>query len=579
MKIINLIRWGKTKNFLRISLIIVTILIICPNLKAQQQQIQLTGDNITLRTAFKQIEKQTQFSIDYDAKMIDVSRTISFVLKPGIVDDILNQVLRNTGYTYQIRGTHILIIKESVFEKDRKITGIITDSQGDPIIGANVVVKGSITGTVTDLDGNFELQASPGAALIISYVGYISKEISTKGQEVLNVHLSEDMTALEEIVVIGYGTSKRKDITGAVASVTADKLKETPAVSLNQALQGKTAGVQVTLGDNTPGGGVGVLIRGMGSITQSNDPIYVVDGIIMQGTLNNINVNDIASIDVLKDASAAAIYGSRAANGVVIVTTKRGKEGKGTVSLSLRTSVQSADNLPKMLSAQELAQIRIEGNVNSNLDALYLANSAMGVNEYGALFNDLKSQYTRELPLSMFSEAERQTLREGQSYDWYDEIARTGLIQDYTVAFSGANENSNYYISANYYNHRGLIIGSDHRRINFRINLEQKVKNWLKIGVNSNYTDGKTAVIGESVSTGLGANPMYPFFIDGKRPLSVPFYTSEGQSNPILSKEINNDATSRRYSVNAYLIIDFTKELFLKSNVVADVTNNFSGYL
>ena len=160
----------------------------------------------------------------------------------------------------------------------------------------------------------------------------------------------------------------------------------------------------------------------------------------MEGTLNNINVNDIASIDVLKDASAAAIYGSRAANGVVIVTTKRGQEGKSNISFSLRTSIQKADNLPRMLTAQELADVRIEGNVNAQLDEWYRENPGLSMSDYQTRFNEMKSIYQKELPLSMFTREERQTLLDGDSYNWYDETARTGLVQDYTVAFSGATE-------------------------------------------------------------------------------------------------------------------------------------------
>lgn len=278
----------------------------------------------------------------------------------------------------------------------------------------------------------------------------------SKAESDLVVVMEEDRQALDEVVVIGYGTAKKKDITGAISSVSADKLKETPAVSLNQALQGKSAGVQVQLSDNSPGGGVNVLIRGKGSINQSNAPIYVVDGIIMEGTLNNINVNDIASIDILKDASAAAIYGSRAANGVVIVTTKKGEEGKARVSFSARTSFQTPSNLPKMLTAQELAEIRIEGNVNSQMDAKFLANPQMSIEEYRSEFNALKQQYAKELPSSMFSDIERQTLLAGETYDWYDQISQTGIVQDYTLSLSGGTNKTNYYISANYYDQKVL---------------------------------------------------------------------------------------------------------------------------
>ena len=461
-----------------------------------------------------------------------------------------------------------------------KVTGTVLDEGRQPLLGVSIFVQSNRAhGTVTELNGRFTIDVAVGEKLVFSYMGFVNKTVLiNKAEHDLLVIMEEDKQALDEVVVIGYGTAKKKDITGAISSVSADKLKETPAVSLNQALQGKSAGVQVQLSDNSPGGGVSVLIRGKGSINQSNDPIYVVDGIIMEGTLNNINVNDIASIDILKDASAAAIYGSRAANGVVIVTTKKGEEGKARVSFSARTSFQSPSNLPKMLTAQELAEIRIEGNVNSQMDAKFLANPQMSIEEYRSEFNALKQQYAKELPTSMFSDVERQTLLAGETYDWYDQISQTGVVQDYTVSLSGGTNKTNYYISANYYDQKGIIQGTGHRRFSFRVNLEQQIKSWLKVGVNSSYYDGATTYGGANIGNGLGANPMYPFEIDGKAPLELPYYTNPGQSNPVLSKQIDNDAKSNRFSMNAYLKIDITKDLFLKSSVSLDQVNNFSGY-
>ena len=289
-------------------------------------------------------------------------------------------------------------------------------------------------------------------------------------------------------------------------------------------------------------------------------------------------MEDIASIDILKDASAAAIYGSRAANGVVIVTTKRGNQGKGKVSVSMRRSAQAPDNLPRMLNAQELADVRIEGNVIAQLDEMYRNNPDMTKDQYRTRFDELKNQYLQELPLSIFSEQERKTLLDQQSYNWYNEIAQTGVVQDYTVSFSGANDKSNYYLSAGYYDHQGLIVGSSHNRTSFRANLEQQINSWLKVGVNSNFTDSRTAIAGATVETALGANPLYPFFVDGKRPLGVPFYTAKGLSNPILSKEVDNDINSNRYSVNAFLLINPIKDLTWRSNISADVLTKFAGY-
>ncbi|NJK98038.1 MAG: SusC/RagA family TonB-linked outer membrane protein [Bacteroidales bacterium] len=558
-----------------LSLMITASSLFASNVNSQDAKISLNLHDKSLFEVIDLIEKQTEYLFVYDKNDIDIDTKISVIANNLSVADVLSNILKRTDVIFAKVGTNIILLPKdniSVLQGSKVKGNVVDASTNEPIVGANIVIEGSTIGTITDINGRFSLDIPTTEAVIIaSFIGYNTEKIIYTGQNSVEIRLIPDITKLEEIVVIGYGIAKRKDITGSISSVSSEKLKETPAISLNQAMQGKTAGVQVNLGDNAPGGGVSVSIRGVGSITQASDPIYVVDGVIMEGTLNHINVNDIESIDILKDASAAAIYGSRAANGVVLVTTKRGKEGTSNVSFLMRTSVQSVDNLPEMLTAQELANIRIEGNVNAQLDNLWRNNPSMTIGEYSTQFNKLKKEYMAQLPQTMFSETERNTLLAGESYNWLDEITQTGLVQDYTVAFSSGNEKSNYYISANYYNHKGLIIGSEHKRINLRINMEHQLKEWLKIGVNSNFTHGKTESIGESVVNGLGMNPMYPFFIDGVRPLSVPFYTSAGLNNPVLSQKIDNDFTSRRYSINTYLIVNFTKDLFLKSNIVADV--------
>lgn len=474
----------------------------------------------------------------------------------------------------------LLLSVAKVSAQSVKMSGIVTDEYKQPLPGVSIFVQNNQGhGTITDADGKFELAVSKGDKLVFSYVGFSEKTIIISDTKTrISVQLEESKQNLEEVVVIGYGTARKKDITGSISSVTSDKLKESPAANLNQALQGKSAGVQVKLNDNTPGGGVSVLIRGKGSINHSTEPIYVVDGIIMEGTLNNINVEDIASIDILKDASAAAIYGSRAANGVVIVSTKKGEQGKTKINFNSRTSFQSPSNLPKMLNAKELAEIRIEGKVNAALDSEFRANPNMSIDEYRNKFNGLKTQYLKDLPSSIFSDIERQTLLNGESYNWYDQISQGGLTQDYSLSLSGATDKTNYYISANYYNQKGIIQGSSHQRISFRINLEQQIKKWLKVGVNSNYYDGKTVNAGSTIGAGIGANPMYPFTVDGESPLTIPFYTSQGQSNPILSKLVDNDSKSNRFSMNTYLLVSFSDDLTLRSSLSLDQVNSFSGY-
>lgn len=474
----------------------------------------------------------------------------------------------------------MLLCTTMAMAQTRDISGRVTDQTGNPVTGVTISIEeNQSVAAVSDINGEYVIKFKQGETLVFNFVGYAVERIKPlSSQSTIDIVLKEKAEAIDEVVVVGYGTSKRKDITGAVSSVSAEKLTKTPALSLNSALQGKSAGVRVSLGDNSPGGGVSVQIRGLNSISQSNAPIYVVDGVIMQGTLNNINVNDIASIDILKDASSAAIYGSRAANGVVLVTTKRGTQGKGVIRFDAKTTVQSASNLPRMLNAQELAEIRIEGNVNAELNAAYRANPNMDINEYRTQFNDRKSRYMTELPMSMFSATEKSTLQKGESYNWADEIMQQGIIQDYTLSFSGASDKTNYYLSFNYYDHQGLVVDSKFKRLAFRVNLEQKVKDWLKVGLNSTFSNSKTVSGGSNIGQGLGANPLIPFFNEnGDRPLDLPFFTAEGQHNPVLNRAIKNDYIQNRFSANFYAQVNFLPEFNFKTNISTDIVQDFFG--
>lgn len=566
-----------------------TFSIMAKEVSSQNAKVTLNKQGASIGEVLNEIEEQTEYLFLYNKKNVNVNRSTSIRVTEQSVSNVLDELFDGSSVSYTMEGKHIILSRKeatanipapkSAQQKGTAISGVVKDKSGETIIGANVVIKGTTSGTITNVDGQFVLSGTSAKdILLVSYIGYLSKEVPVENQQTFNITLLEDAQKLEEVVVVGYGTTKRKDVTGSISSVSAENLTAVPAASLNQALQGKSAGVQITLGNHAPGGDVNVLIRGKSSITQSNSPIYVVDGIIMEGTLSNINVNDIASIDILKDASAAAIYGARAANGVVIVTTKRGEIGQSKINFSATTSIQSASNLPKMINAQQLADIRIEGEANRALDKVYGANPGMSIDEYRTQFNNLKTQYAKDMPATMFSDLERQTLSDGKSYDWYDQIAQTGLVQDYTLSFSGATEKTNYYISANYFDHKGLIVDSRHKRYAFRVNLEQKVKDWLKIGINSNFTNTNTTTAGSSIAQGIGANPLYPFKVDGKDPLDIKFYTADGQSNPILSRNVKNDSESRRYSANVYLLLNFSPNLFFKTNMAIDNVNNFSGY-
>ena len=322
---------------MRISTFLLGACVFCSyaeNSHSQNARISLNKSNTQLEKILNEIESQTDYLFIYN-NQVDVDRKVSVKAKTKPVSQVLDDLFKNAGIKYEMEGTHIVLSATdvnavaAVKQQTRTVTGRIVDDMGEPIIGANVFVKGTTNGTVTDFDGNFSIEADSKSVLSISYIGYLTKEIVIGNLKVINITLLEDTKALDEVVVIGYGTQKKADLTGAVANVSADDLNTQSNTTIAQALQGKIAGVDIVSQGGAPGGSTRVMVRGIGTLNNSS-PLYIVDGMYMSG-IDHLNPNDIASIDVLKDASSAAIYGSRAANGVIIVTTKEGTNTEGSV--------------------------------------------------------------------------------------------------------------------------------------------------------------------------------------------------------------------------------------------------------
>ncbi len=322
---------------MRISTFLLGACVFCSyaeNSHSQNARVSINKNNTQLEEILNEIESQTDYLFIYN-NQVDVNRKVSVRAKTEPVSKVLDNLFKNAGIEYEMEGTHIVLSAKDVDaaaaikQQTQTVTGRIVDNNGEAIIGANVVVKGTTNGTVTDIDGNFSIEADPKSVLNISYIGYLSKEIVVGNQKTINVVLLEDTKTLDEVVVIGYGTQKKADLTGSVANVSTDDLNTQSNTTIGQALQGKIAGVDIVSQGGAPGGSTRVMVRGIGTLNNSS-PLYIVDGMYMSG-IDHINPNDIASIDVLKDASSSAIYGSRAANGVIIVTTKEGSntEGKG----------------------------------------------------------------------------------------------------------------------------------------------------------------------------------------------------------------------------------------------------------
>jgi len=342
-----------------------------------------------------------------------------------------------------------------VAQQANKVTGIVKDTNGEPIIGANVTVKGQSIGTITDIDGRFVLDAPKDAVLQITYIGYVSQEVKVSGNKELNVVLKEDTETLDEVVVIGYGTAKKSDLTGATAQIKPEALTSSVVGNALESLQGKAAGVAV-FNDNKPGASPSIRVRGSGSITASNEPLYVVDGFpLMDGNISDLNPSDIESMEILKDASSTAIYGSRGANGVVMITTKKGKSGTKNLSVNTSVGVQMPGRLANLISGEDFINFMNAGykNQGSNIP-----------------FSGIPSTYTTDT-------------------NWEKEILEnSSLLQDYSITFDGSSNKTNYMLSTGFYNQEGLLKAQNYQKYTFHGNLQHSFNKWLTVGANTQFT-------------------------------------------------------------------------------------------
>ena len=426
-----------------------------------------------------------------------------------------------------------MLLPMCMFAQQITVQGVVKDQTGETVIGASVMEKGTTNGTITGIDGDFSLNMSPNGTLVVSFVGYKTQEVQVNGQKQLQVVLSEDAEMLDEVVVIGYGTMKKSDLTGAVSSIGNKDIKDSPVSNLGQAIQGKISGVQI-VDAGKPGDNVSIKIRGLGSINNC-DPLVVIDGVPTDLGLSSLNMADVERLDVLKDASATAIYGSRGANGVVMITTKRGTEGKGKLAVSANYSFQNATNVPSLLNAAQYAELSNDMMVNSGRNP----------NPEWANPSEL-----------------------GAGTDWMDELLRTGVMQNYTVSYSGGNEKSHYYVSGGFLDQSGIVKSVNYRRFTFQSNSDAQVLKWLKFSNNITFSADTKKSGSYNIGDALKALPIYPVKNeDGS--WSGPDGNSEwygSTRNPIGPTELNKSQTDGyNFLANLTAELTFTKWLKFKS--------------
>lgn len=498
---------------------------------SQETSFSINTENKTVKEVINEIENSSEFIFFYLDKSIDLNRKVSIHVENKEIDTILDQLFSGSENNYSISDRQIIISKKETpvnaetNQKTRTISGVVRDDMG-PVTGANILVKGTTNGTITDLDGKFSLENVPGNAILqISYIGYLPQEIEVGNQSSFNIVLKEDSQSLDEVVVVGYGTVRKADLAGSVAVLDSKSFKDQPITQVSDALQGRVSGVQVQ-NSGVPGGTVKIRIRGSGSINRSNDPLYVIDGIVRESGLTGLNPEDIQSMQILKDASSTAIYGSRGANGVVLITTKTGKANVRQVMFD--------------------AQIGV-GTVAKRYDT-------MNPYEFATLYNTYSKNTFSQDQLSAYQNGTAGT-------DWQDEIFQNGVTQDYKLTLSGGSDKIQYLVSGNYVGQDGVVIENNNKRYQGRANVTAQVTDWLHVtaDVNASHNVRKSGNFNAGKDNIVNIAMNYAPVLDIKKENGTyvrDTYSALTQVNPVglLKEQIGESMTD---IVNAHVDLKF----------------------
>lgn len=530
---------------------------------SQNMRVTVVSSGISTAQVLSEIEEQTDYLFVYDVNEVDLDRNVNVRAENRPVSEVLDEVFEGTDVDYAMECKNIMLMKRSKKEtpasaqqtSENTIQGVVTDANGEPIIGANIMIEGTTTGTITDFDGRFTLDVPENATLQISYIGFVSQNVKVNGRKDITVKLVEDAKTLDEVVVVGYGTMKKSDLTGSVSSITSDNFKLGTDLTPQQLMQGAFSGVNISQNSGKPGGSNTIRVRGGTSISASNDPLYVIDGVPISTSagvnqsnistattdffdqepinpLSNINPNDIESINILKDASATAIYGSRGANGVIMITTKKGKAGVRQLDYSFNLGISTVANKLDVLTGDEYRQT---------------------VTDLGLTLDD-----------------------KGMNTDWQDVIFRTAISQNHYVSFMSGSEKTSYRASAGYSNQNGIMEGSGMKSANARVNINHKALNdKLKLNLNISYgeTDSDQAPVSNTVGSEMGSsmlyeayvfNPTYPIYDENGDYYDVPPYRVNPAS---FAKELLDERGTSQFLGNLTADWNFYKPFTLQVNV------------
>ncbi|MGX5820196.1 TonB-dependent receptor [Chitinophaga lutea] len=547
------------------------LLIACLQVRAEgvAQQITLRLKKAPLKKVFATVQQQTGLSFLCDEELLKNAREADIRLVNGSIEALLDQCFPGQPYTFTVVEKTVVIKKKiaatpttaTMADTSRlvNVRGRVTDSLGTPLPGVSVRIKNTARGAATSADGHFVLQAVPADAYLqFNAMGFRQTEVALGGRSEVSIRLSEDNKGLNEVIVVGYGSMKKADLTGAVGTVQADDLSKVMSTNLGQAIQGRVTGVQVTQSSGQPGSGSEVKVRGVGSVKSGNSPLVLVDGFV--GNMNDIDADDVESMTILKDAAAAAIYGARAANGVILVTTKSGKSGKAKVDVKAEYGWQSLSRKPELLNAREWAQRQNEARI-----------------------------YRGKAPFWVGAQAPETITN---STDWLAYTFRTVPMQDYHIGVSGGNEKTKYALGFGFVDQEGVLIGTDFKRANIRINLQQELSKRIRVGMNAAYIRSRynTTLQPYSASKPAGlvavvaAPPTIPITNpDGLPGTARPDFPGENNdiyiqrfTPAVVHNNFDNFTRNSRALANVFLEADLVKGLRYKAVLNASVTNIFT---
>lgn len=515
------------------------IQVLALNSYSQQKRISINQHNQRLEDVLKTIEDKSDFFFLYNKDLINVNQTVNINATNQTIKEILDELLKGTDIHYSVANRQIILSNldgdsAANNQQQKSVTGKVIDSSGAPLPGVSVVIKGTTNGIITDANGKYSLADVPANAILqFSFVGMKTQEVAVSGKSMISVTMVEETVGIEEVVAVGYGTQRKKDLTGSVAVVKTTDLKSLPVPSISDALQGRAAGVQV-ISSGVPGTDAKFRIRGVGTINNS-DPLIVIDGVPVASGMNQLNMDDIESLQVLKDASATAIYGSRGANGVVIVTTKRGTSGQSQLNFNYSYGVQQETNMVEMLNASQFASLHND----------ILGNAGMIKNP--AFAN----------PESL-----------GKGTNWIGSLIKSAPMQNYSMSYSNSGEKTNYYISGNYFDEQGIVSSTGFKRYTFQLNTDTKVNSKLRLG-NSLTLNNDIKTSGDyNIRNAMLALPTQPVFRENgsySGPVAQPIYDGD-IVNPIGSaKTVKNSTKGYNLIGNIFGELDIYKGLKFKS--------------